>query len=81
EAFNQKGTGITAEYEPCVSECLDKYAPQYLAGTAPDDFRIDDEPMPFYAAKGMYYWSFGTTLLDGRGRWAVNTPETVRAYQ
>lgn len=192
ETFNQKGTGITVEYEPCVSECLDKYATQYLAGTAPDVFRIDDEPMPFYAAKGMYYeldrlvardskelnlddffprsitafrfdqttqrhgmgklyalpfntggdmvwfnrgafikagvepppvdgnwtlddflakakamtsfegtqlktvglnnaprfrvnlsflWSFGATLLDERGRWAVNTPETVRAYQ
>ena len=60
ETYNKLGTGITIQYEPCTAgsasaqDCLPIYLTQFVAGTAPDTWRVDDEPLPFYADKGMY---------------------------
>jgi hypothetical protein len=36
---------------------------------------------PRFRVNLSFLWSFGARLLDDKGRWEVNTPETVRAYQ
>src|SRR5579883_3073942 len=59
-AYNALGTGITVQYEPCTAgsasaqDCLPVYFAEYVAGSAPDVWRVDDEPLPFYADKGIY---------------------------
>jgi multiple sugar transport system substrate-binding protein len=59
-AYNALGTGITVQYEPCTAgsasaqDCLPVYFSEYVAGSAPDVWRVDDEPLPFYADKGIY---------------------------
>jgi multiple sugar transport system substrate-binding protein len=58
--FNEQGSGVTVQYEPCTAgtasaqDCLPVYFAQYVAGSPPDVWRIDDEPLPFYADKGIY---------------------------
>jgi multiple sugar transport system substrate-binding protein len=60
KAYNALGTGITVQYEPCTAgsasaqDCLPVYFTQFVAGSAPDVWRIDDEPLPFYAEKNIY---------------------------
>jgi ABC-type glycerol-3-phosphate transport system substrate-binding protein len=60
ETFNKLGNGITVVYEPCTAgsasaqDCLPVYFTQFVGGSAPDVWRVDDEPLPFYADKGMY---------------------------
>ena len=47
-------------HEPCTAgtasaqDCLPVYFTQFVGGTAPDVWRVDDEPLPFYAEKNMY---------------------------
>jgi multiple sugar transport system substrate-binding protein len=59
-SFNALGTGITVSYEPCTAgtasaqDCLPVYFTQFVGGSAPDVWRVDDEPLPFYADKAMY---------------------------
>ena len=36
-------------------DCLPVYFAQLVAGTAPDVWRVDDEPLPFYADRSMYH--------------------------
>src|SRR5438034_11764551 len=60
KTYNALGTGITVQYEPCTAgsasaqDCLPVYFAEYIAGSAPDVWRIDDEPLPFYADKAIY---------------------------
>jgi ABC-type glycerol-3-phosphate transport system substrate-binding protein len=60
ETYNKLGTGITVVYEPCTAgsasaqDCLPVYFTQFVGGTAPDVWRVDDEPLPYYADKQMY---------------------------
>jgi ABC-type glycerol-3-phosphate transport system substrate-binding protein len=60
ETHNKLGNGITIVYEPCTAgsasaqDCLPVYFTQFVAGSAPDVWRVDDEPLPFYADKNMY---------------------------
>ena len=60
DTFNKLGNGITVVYEPCTAgsasaqDCLPVYFTQYVGGSAPDVWRVDDEPLPFYADKAMY---------------------------
>jgi multiple sugar transport system substrate-binding protein len=60
DTYNKLGTGINVQYEPCTAgtasaqDCLPVYFTQFVGGTAPDVWRIDDEPLPFYADKNMY---------------------------
>ena len=66
-AYNALNTGITVEYEPCTAaNCLDHYLTQFVAGSAPDTWRIDDEPLPFYADKGMYHELDALLARDAR---------------
>ena len=59
-SYNALGTGITVQYEPCTAgsasaqDCLPVYFAQFVAGSAPDVWRVDDEPLPFYADKNIY---------------------------
>jgi multiple sugar transport system substrate-binding protein len=59
--YNRLGTGITVVYEPCTAgtgsaqDCLPVYFTQFVAGSPPDVWRVDDEPLPFYADKAMYF--------------------------
>ena len=51
--------GITVQYEPCTAgtgaqDCLPVYFAQFVAGSPPDVWRVDDEPLPFYADKSIY---------------------------
>ncbi|HEX2033136.1 MAG TPA: extracellular solute-binding protein [Chloroflexota bacterium] len=61
ETYNAQGAGITVQYEPCTAgsasaqDCLPVYFTQFVAGSPPDVWRVDDEPLPFYADKGMYF--------------------------
>jgi multiple sugar transport system substrate-binding protein len=58
--YNERQTGIIVEYEPCTAgggatqDCLPAYFAQFVAGVPADVWRVDDEPLPFYADKGMY---------------------------
>jgi multiple sugar transport system substrate-binding protein len=60
ESYNALGTGITVQYEPCTAgsasaqDCLPVYFAQFVAGSPPDVWRVDDEPLPFYADKAIY---------------------------
>lgn len=60
KSYNALGTGITVQYEPCTAgtasaqDCLPVYFTQFVAGSAPDVWRVDDEPLPFYAEKNIY---------------------------
>ncbi|HEX2324649.1 MAG TPA: extracellular solute-binding protein [Chloroflexota bacterium] len=60
ETFNALETGITVQYEPCTAgsasaqDCLPVYFAQFVAGAPPDIWRVDDEPLPFYADKSIY---------------------------
>src|SRR5688572_6581291 len=46
--FNEQGSGVTVQYEPCTAgtasaqDCLPVYFAQYVAGSPPDVWRIDD---------------------------------------
>jgi multiple sugar transport system substrate-binding protein len=66
-AYNELKTGITVEYEPCTApDCLDHYFNQFVAGSAPDTWRIDDEPLPLYADRGTYHELDGLLSRDSR---------------
>lgn len=60
ETYNKLATGITVQYEPCTAgaasaqDCLPVYFTQFVGGNAPETWRVDDEPLPFYADKNMY---------------------------
>jgi multiple sugar transport system substrate-binding protein len=60
DSYNALKTGITVVYEPCTAgsasaqDCLPVYFAQFVAGSPPDVWRVDDEPLPFYADKGIY---------------------------
>jgi multiple sugar transport system substrate-binding protein len=60
KTYNSLNTGITVQYEPCTAgtasaqDCLPVYFTQFVAGSAPDVWRVDDEPLPFYAEKNIY---------------------------
>ena len=61
DAYNALQTGLSVRYEPCTAgtgsgqDCLPGYLAQLVAGTAPDVWRIDDEPLPYYADRLMYH--------------------------
>jgi multiple sugar transport system substrate-binding protein len=66
-AYNALQTGITVTYEPCTApDCLEFYFSQFVAGSAPDTWRIDDEPLPLYADKGIYHELDSLLARDGR---------------
>src|SRR4051794_8311547 len=60
KTYNSLGTGITVQYEPCTAgsasaqDCLPVYFAEYIAGSAPDVWRGDDEPPPLYPRKGIF---------------------------
>jgi ABC-type glycerol-3-phosphate transport system substrate-binding protein len=60
-AYNALETGLSVRFEPCTAgtgagvDCLPGYLAQLVAGTAPDVWRVDDEPLPFYVDRSMYH--------------------------
>ena len=60
DGYNALGTGISVQYEPCTAgtasaqDCLPVYFAQFVAGSPADVWRVDDEPLPFYADKSIY---------------------------
>ena len=88
KTYNALGTGITVQYEPCTAgsasaqDCLPVYFTQFVAGTAPDVWRIDDEPLPFYTEKNIYVPLDPYVARDGK---EVNLndffPRSIAAYR
>jgi multiple sugar transport system substrate-binding protein len=86
--YNELGTGLTVQYEPCTAgsgsaqDCLPVYFTQFVAGTAPDVWRVDDEPLPFYADKAMYHELDDLFARDAR---EINPadffPRSIAAYR
>ena len=64
--YNALNTGITVQYEPCTAgagnaqDCLPVYFTQFVAGSAPDVWRVDDEPL----------W-YTMTARNSRRSWAT----------
>ncbi|MDQ3701776.1 MAG: sugar ABC transporter substrate-binding protein [Chloroflexota bacterium] len=71
-AYNELKTGITVSFEPCTAgtgsaqDCLPVYFTQFVGGAPPDVWRVDDEPLPFYADKGMYHELDSLLARDGK---------------
>ena len=88
KTYNALGTGITVVYEPCTAgtasaqDCLPVYFTQFVAGSAPDVWRVDDEPLPFYAEKNIYVELDPYAARDGK-ELNMNDffPRSITAYR